>query len=307
MSVARFYDLETQKIAADGELVSLFTKHPGTLGAFREARLRDYLREHIGTRYELASGFVVDNAEGAETINDRSSRQIDCLVYDRSRQAPLMSADSFVAVLPAHVGGFVEVKSDLRITRKMSDTQSGDHPFEKDARFYRWSGTLVDALANLKSGIEVMRDAGVPREDYFAGIFAYDGDELIQFEQALVSGELMDQLSITDIDDLPDSICIINRGWWGFSAYQWNDVDPELDREYDPEMSYLLQIGITAGKGDGSPLQLFTAYLSNSFDGREGLAHRTGGLRSFVGRKASVKNIQLKLPCPGKGTPDSCD
>jgi len=46
-----------------------------------------------------------------------------------------MSADSFVAVLPAHVGGFVEVKSDLRISRKMSDVQSTEHPYQKGARF----------------------------------------------------------------------------------------------------------------------------------------------------------------------------
>lgn len=57
-TIAEFYDLETEKLTADGKKVALFTKHPGTLGAFREARLREYLKEHVPARLTLAHGFV---------------------------------------------------------------------------------------------------------------------------------------------------------------------------------------------------------------------------------------------------------
>ncbi|MGA1849394.1 MULTISPECIES: DUF6602 domain-containing protein [Sphingobium] len=302
MSVAKFFDLETLKISADGDLVSLFTTHPGTLGAFREARLRSFLRAHIGTRHELSSGFILDHDDGSDQIADRTSRQIDCLIFDPSRQAPLIAADSFVAVVPTHVGGFVEVKSNLGINRTWADKQSDEHPFQDHGRFYRWSGSLVEALSNLLSAIKIMRSAGIGRADFFAGIFSYDGDDLLQLEKALVSGELIKQLQIRDLDDLPDCICVLTRGWWSFSAYQWNDVDPEWVSDYDPATSYILSVKSGAPPANGAPLQLFTAYLSHVFDTREGLDHRTGGLRSFAGRNATVANTSIALPCPGKGS-----
>jgi hypothetical protein len=300
MSVARYFDLETQKILADGELVSLFTSHAVTLGSFREARLRTYLREHVGRQYQLASGFISDHGPGSARIVDRSSLQIDCLIHDPSQRAPLIAADAFVSVLPPHAAGFVEVKSTLGISRNYSTDQhtSEKFPHVTQKGAYRWSGSLVEALANIISAIKVMREAGITREEYFAGIFAYDGNELNLLQDALLSGELIKQLGIRDIDDLPDCICVLTRGWWMFSSRKWEDDDTPVDDSYDPAVTYILSS--TGSNLGGEPLQVFTSLLANVLDQRAKLDHRTGGLRSLVDRKVSIQSVQINLPSPGK-------
>ena len=79
-TIADFYDLETEKLTADGKKVGLFTKHPGTLGAVREARLREYLKEHVPARHTVAQGFVSHRDGLGNEISDSSSRQIVCLI-----------------------------------------------------------------------------------------------------------------------------------------------------------------------------------------------------------------------------------
>ena len=299
MSVAKFYDLEARKISADGESVALFTKHPGTLGAFREARLRTYLRDHVGASYALASGFVVDHDSGSCRISDRSSRQVDCLIYEPTIRAPLIAVDSFSAVLPPQVAGVIEVKSNLTFFRsRAKSTESGDAYPHRDAEgAYRWAGTLVDALENIMSATDVMREAKIKRTTYFSGIFAYSSNGLAKLPQALESGELIRQLDIDDIDALPDDICALDAGWLGFSAYRWNDISPEWDEIYDPEVSYLLSISEDEGSNGGVGLQLFTSALAHILEGRGGAEHLTGGLRSFVGREFDVENVAIDLPC----------
>ena len=114
MSVTTFYDLEARKILADGAKVTLFTKHPGALGAFREARLRQYIAEHVSVRYEVTTGFVTDHDPDGNSIVDRSSRQIDCLIQEPAVSAPLLQSTDFTVVVPRAVAAVVEVKSDLR-------------------------------------------------------------------------------------------------------------------------------------------------------------------------------------------------
>lgn len=302
MSVSKFYDLEARKILADGESVALFTDHPGTLGAFREARLRTYLRDHVGACYVLASGFVVDHDPGSELISDRSSRQVDCLIYEPRTRAPLIAVDSFSAVLPPQVAAVIEVKSKLTLVRNRAKfgESADDYPHRDDKGAYRWGGTLVDALKNIMSVTDVMREAQIDRTTYFAGIFAYSSSGLAQLPRALESGELIQQLGIDDIDALPDDICALDEGWCGFSSLSWNDHDPEWDDVYDPKVSYLLSIPEEKESNGGVALQLFTSALAHTLESRGGAEHITGGLRSFVGRKFVVNNVAIDVPCPSR-------
>lgn len=304
-TIAEFYDLETEKLIADGRKVALFTQHPGALGAFREARLREYLKEHVPARHTVAQGFVSYRDGLGDEIADLSSRQIDCLIYDKTNRAPLIETDDFACVMPHQVSAFVEVKSTLTIHREFNGKTGApdpDHPHNHGGRGYRWGGTLVDALLNVSSAVRVMKKAERVRSTYFAGVLAYDGSSLDPLCDALVSGELQSQLSLGTLDEMPDCICVLTRGWWAFEAHPWDPEEGEdgPDRSlYNESQSLLLRTrGVQQG---GGPLQLFTAYLSGGIDRASGVDTGIGGLRSGAGRKFIVDNTRFPLPSPGRG------
>lgn len=302
-TIADFYDQETVKLLADGRKVALFTKHPGTLGAFREARFREYLKEHVPGRYTVASGFISFSGGLSEEISDRSSLQIDSLIYDKLERPALIESDSFVCVEPQCVAAFIEVKSRLVISREYNGKRGGvtaDFPFARGQRGYRWGGSLVEALANIASAVKIMKEIDQDRSTYNASILAYDGNGLNLFDEALTSGEIQRQLKLETLDYLPDCICVLTSGWWGFTSYSWNDQDPEWDAySYDDARSWMTKV--TGGALEGAPLQLFTAYLADSFGSRAGAAKGLGGLRSGAGRDFEIENVNIPLPSPGRG------
>lgn len=304
-TIADFYDLETEKLTADGKKVALFTKHPGTLGAFREARLREYLKEHVAARHTVAQGFVSHRDGLGDEISDSSSRQIDCLIYDKTDRAPLIETDSFACVVPHQVSAFVEVKSTLTLHRSFNGktgAPNADFPFDANGRGYRWAGSFVDALVNISSAVRVMTKAERARSTYFAAVLAYDGSDLNSLAEALVSGELQSQLSLETLDYMPDCVCILTSSWCAFEAHPWepdNDQScPDLSL-YNEKESLLVQ---TRGADQaGGPLQLFTAYLSGGIDRASGVPTAIGGLRSGAGRDFVVVNTRFSLDSPGRG------
>lgn len=309
-TIAEYYDLETNKLVADGQRVALFTGHPGTLGAYREARLRQYLRDHVAARFGIASGFISDRDFHSGNISDRSSKQIDCLIYDRANLPNLIETESFVCVEPECAAAFVEIKSSLGINRRYAPGEgsvSDEYPFSHEGHGFRWTGTLVDALSNMASAISIMSAAGIERDSYFAGIISYSGNELQLLDGAITSGELLSQLNISTLNYLPDCICVLTSGWWSFEAYAWypkeesEDGVPWVDpSEYNPQESVIVKI--TGSDLGGAPLQLFTAYLSGRLDLRAvGDQTRIGGLRSGKGRDFRVVNTRFRLASPGRG------
>lgn len=302
-TIAEYYDLETTKLIADAKRVALFTDHPGTVGAYREARLREYLKDHVAGRFRIANGFISDRDDISNDISDQSSKQIDCLIYDETDRAALIETDSFVCVEPEHAAAFIEVKSTLGLSRDYAPHKGGpspQYPFNYKGRGYRWAGTLVEALLNIASANQVMAGANVGRSAFFAGVLAYDGNKLRLLDKAITSGELVQQLGLRTLDDLPDCICVLTSGWWSFEAYAWNDIDPEWDETlYDAAESVLIKV--VGGGLLGAPLQLFTSYLSGRLDDRtSGGRPRIGGLRSATGRNFSTSNIRFPLPSPGR-------
>lgn len=301
-TIDKFYDLEASKLIADGEKVALFTKHPGALGAFREARLRQYLIDHTPEGYKVSSGFISHADPASHDISDVSSKQIDCLVYECANQAALLETAEFVCVEAKNAAAIVEIKSTLGIHRSYASHKGGPsdtHPHDDGGRGYRWAGTLVDALENISSAVEVMAASGKKREDYHASIFAYDGNTLNLLETALTCGELTKQLGISSLDQLPDCICVLTSGWWSIEAYE--DVEhPEYGMpDYDDRKSWLNK---TVGNDlNGFPLQCFTAYFSRQLEGQTGAIPTVGGMRSAVGRTWQANSVQFDLPSPGRG------
>ncbi|WP_153067311.1 DUF6602 domain-containing protein [Steroidobacter cummioxidans] len=295
MSIPKFYDLEAQKIIADGEKIGLFTKHPTALGAFREARLRQYLAEHTPARFAITSGFITDHDSDRDNIYDISSRQIDCLIHDATGSAPLLQTADFAIIAPEAVVAVVEVKSDLTLYKSRSGKPDALPWVDKKGPFV-WAGTLVDALENIKSAIVVLEGAKIPRDSYFTGVMSYSCSSVAQIVPAMTGGELLKQLDLENIDQMPTDICVFNQSWFGISAYQWLD-DPEYQPDNaDPALSFLLE---GARASEGSSLQLFTADFNFAITVARGVKeHRVGGLRSGVGYAGSVTSHKISLPSP---------
>jgi len=290
-SVAKFYDLEAEKISADGEKISLFTKHPGTLGSFREARLRQYVTEHVPGRYKVSSGFISLHDPDGDNISDDSSKQIDCLIYDDDLYAPLLRSDDFVIVEPKSVAAVIEVKSDLTLYRSFGN----DLKFHADnGKTYEWAGTLVDALNNILEAHKVLKKGKVGRDKYFASIIAYNSSALGQIQQALIGGELLEQIGIITLDQLPDQICVFQGGWYAFDAFKWAEnpwSDPFEDA--DPDWSFMLD---AQHPSNGGSLQLFTAGLDHAVAvSRLNKPYKIGGLRSGRGYVGAVENRPIHI------------
>jgi hypothetical protein len=85
MSVSKFYQIELTRLKNESEKISFFTKHPPTIGSYREKLLRDYLALFTPKNLKIESGFVFDfeNAEKDQLFKDQT-RQVDCLVFDDS-------------------------------------------------------------------------------------------------------------------------------------------------------------------------------------------------------------------------------
>ena len=295
-SIAEFYELEAEKIIADGKKIALFTKHPGTLGAFREARLQQYLSEHVGGALTVSSGFIAQHDPEGDEIYDVLSRQIDGLIYE-SGSAPLLKAKDFVVVEPASVAAVIEVKSNLTLSKLRRIPADAKTTFSDTKGNYIWDGTLVTALINVLQSVRTLHASGVPRGSFFAGIISYSASSIDQFTTAMTSGELPKQLDVSDIDDLPDEICVFQGKWFGFSAYKWTEA-PHYDfsDESDPTCSFLLE---SDGQPLGGSLQLFTANLTHVlFVARGGQSHKVGGLRSGKGFRGTVESHKLSIASP---------
>jgi hypothetical protein len=301
MPVTDYYDLEQKKLLLASEEVGLFTKHPVTIGTFRERCLRDYLRKHVAKRFALANGFVVDHEQSNQNIVDRSSLQIDCLAFDEVDFAPLLRTDDFACVVPAAVIAAIEIKSELRLHRSFARDSGGistDFPFEIDGKGYRWAGTLVDAVENIRSVNRLFYEPEDPTPlTHFSGVFGYQGAGVDSVRDPQVWTQIIKQLCVSHVNELPEAICILEKGWWNFSAYDLSYGDCV----FDPGTIYLNCIPSAAGQ-IGAPLQIFTSVLAHFCSVRIAKeAHRVGGLRSGVGANSGETSEKLSLSSVGYG------
>lgn len=284
MSASKFYKLEQQRLFLEAEKISLFTNHGPTIGAYREGVLRDYIKRFMPSSLKVTSGFVSVNKNHADLIEGQS-RQVDILICDTDQYVPLLEVDGFSVIRPESLRGCVEVKSSLTFYKNRnpegSIETSDAYPLGGGyTTAYRWAGTLVDALENIKHCADACESRKT--EGYFSSILAFDSTfETRKIYEALDSGSLQKQLGINHLRQLPISICVLSK----FITFFFEIDMFESGKQYPIEHETFYN-EMTAVKGSEEyPLQFFSAYLYNQV----GYSHskrpaESEGIHAGIGR-----------------------
>ncbi|UXZ54950.1 hypothetical protein LOS15_02640 [Halomonas sp. 7T] len=265
MSVNRFYKIEQEMLLLEAEKVSLFTKHNPSIGSYREAVLRDYIRKFLPSTIEVKSGFIAKN-DNQDEISNSQSRQVDLLIYSNEKFIPLLETDDFSVVRPESFLGCIEVKSTLTFYKEKrpngSKETNKDYPFGGGyTEAYRWSGTLVDALKNIQAAAHVCRDK---ERTYYSGIIAYSSTfDPHKVYEALDNGDLQEQLGLNHLKELPMNICVIGNFITLFSHVELIQEHGKCyeDSHYEYE-SYYNEISVS-GEDFQYPLQFFSVNAHN--------------------------------------------
>ncbi|WP_144025255.1 DUF6602 domain-containing protein [Burkholderia sp. HI2500] len=104
-SVRKFVASFGSELTALSNRVASIVQHGPSIGTYREVLLKELLRNHLPTRYDIATGFIFG-----------CSRQLDVLIYDQQDFAPIFRQGSMVVVPLESVRAVIEVKS--RLTKK---------------------------------------------------------------------------------------------------------------------------------------------------------------------------------------------
>lgn len=224
------------------EKISLFSKHPTTLGNYREQVLKQYLRKFTPDNLAIGSGFIYDhgNAE-QDKLYAQQTKQIDCLIYDNRNYTPFLKAADFVIIDPRALFAGIEVKSTLTFYKEFdrtNETVSDKYPLKgNESSPYRWAGTMVEALINIQSLNKVSSEYN---KSYFRGVFAYSSNfDFNNLLFAFDNNELQNQLGISHISELPTYICIpgdrlVYFGKTSIFAREEDGFDP-----YETEMTVI--------------------------------------------------------------------
>jgi len=111
MATLRDYYGSIAEMMSDRISALSFIQHALTRGLRNEEVLREFLRTYIPRRFNVSTGFIVPRSGFKESVE--FSRQIDVLIYDSSRYAPLMQSGEVVICRSDSVVAAIEVKSTL--------------------------------------------------------------------------------------------------------------------------------------------------------------------------------------------------
>lgn len=265
MSLREFYKLEQQTLLIEAEKIQLFTKHNPSIGSYREALLRAYIKKLLPRSVQVKSGFVSKNTD-RDNLSDSQSRQVDVLIYDDSTYVSMLETSDYSVVRPESVLGCIEVKSTLTFYKKSRPNKlketNEEYPFEGLDSAYCWAGTLVDALKNIKSTADVCE---LKSTAFYRGVFAYSADfDPINLHNALDSRQLQEQLDLKHLKELPMYICVIGKFLINFSFRDMFEPYSEHGYEFyhDVYESYCNQISVSEDDTQ-YPLQFFSSLLHN--------------------------------------------
>lgn len=267
MSTNRYFQIEQQKLLLEAERIAIFTKHNPTIGSYRETVLRKYISQFVPGGLKIGTGFISKN-NNASDLTKGQSRQIDLLVYDQKTHQPLLEADDFVVIRPESLVGVIEVKSNLTFykTCKPKDSTEVDRNFPLGGGYspaYRWSGTLIDALKNVKASADTYNPR---KKGYFSGVISYQSEfSMNNFYHALDNNEIQAQLGINHLRQLPGYICVIGKE---VAALSTHDIFENFNQYRNEHESFFNLV--TACEGSEQwPLQFFSTALHN----QAGLTH----------------------------------
>jgi len=155
--------------------------HAGLRGGEAEDILRTFFRSHLPRRYDVASGFIIDQ-------RDRVSKQTDVILYD-ALNCPTYRTSESAAILPANnVAAVVEVKSKL-------DGRGLDDAFEKIAS--------VKALAKVRGP----EDSPLLSQTH-GSVFAFDSALSLDS----IAERYRQRLQSHGIGHHADVICVLDKG-----------------------------------------------------------------------------------------------
>ena len=97
----------SRRLKAEQGWFETLVKHAPTIGTFYENMLRSLLNETIPSKLKAGTGFIFDPNK------NKSSKQIDILVYNSHDFAPLYSSGEFIVVSPEMAVSQSEVKKTL--------------------------------------------------------------------------------------------------------------------------------------------------------------------------------------------------
>jgi hypothetical protein len=257
VSVSKFYQFELNRLKNESEMISFFTKHPVTIGSYREKLLRDYLFRFTPHNLKIESGFVFDFESAEEDQLYRTqTKQVDCLVFDDNNYVPFLRTMDFAIIEPSALYAGIEIKSQLTFYKEYdnhNNTVSDKYPFKYSSdKPYRWTGTIVNALENIKSVADVARKY---KRNFFRGIFAYSSNvNYKDFLFAFDNGELQRQLSIEHLSQLPTYICVLDQSLVYFSRVSLFEDEA---KGFDPSQTEMTVIEAVE-ENIAFPLQFFT-------------------------------------------------
>ncbi|OLQ85535.1 hypothetical protein BIY21_04665 [Vibrio ponticus] len=304
MSVSRFYQIEQEVLLLEAEKVSLFTSHNPSIGSYRESILKDFVRKFIPKSLQVKSGFIAGN-NNQNKISDDQSRQIDILIYDNDNYTALLETNDFSVVRPEAVLGCVEVKSTLTFYKKYSPNKSNltnaDYPLGGGRNpAYRWDGTLIDALKNIKAAAQVCRTKDTT---YYSGVLAYTANfDPIKLYRALDNEELQEQLDLKHLNELPMNICVVGKFIVSFSHMEMfkEKGSPEYEVYHDKYESYYNEISVS-GDDFQYPLQFFSVHAHNQISFlHSGKAGDNVGLFSAIGASVKFRVEHFRLLSDGR-------
>lgn len=116
------------RLRAEQDWFESLVQHPPSVGTFYENALRTLISELLQVQLKAGTGFIFD-------VDGRNhSRQLDILIYDHSKDAPLYQKGEFAVISPTISVSQSEVKKSLKIADIRSIINStftsyfGDHP-----------------------------------------------------------------------------------------------------------------------------------------------------------------------------------
>lgn len=262
MSTNRYFQLEEASLISDAEKIKIFTKHNPTIGSYRETILRKFISKFIPGGVKINTGFVSRNNNSSD-LTEGQSKQIDLLIYNLNNYQPLLDTADFVVIRPESLIGAIEVKSNLTFFKsyKPNKSEKTDEKFPFGGHFeqaYRWSGTLIDALENIKACSDAYFSSS--SKGYFSGILSYETNFLMSnFYDALDNNEIQHQLGINHLKQLPIAICIISKAIVVLSTHDMF----EKERDHSSKFESFFNLIEATDDSKQFPLQFFITYIHN--------------------------------------------
>jgi hypothetical protein len=173
VNLADFYSADAEALRVKyrqiEQLIGL-SHHSGSEGTYCEVLLKEFLRRTLPRHVSADTGFIrrVSDTDWSQKLpalprsDAIATPQLDIIVHDTEKYAPLFRSEDFVVVLPEAVRGVIEVKKSLD------------------------SSKLTEALGNIARTTHLLRKWRHEPYRVFTCIFAFNmGDNLCPSTRAL--------------------------------------------------------------------------------------------------------------------------